>query len=428
MKVHVPGDKSITQRVLILAALASGKSRLRGLLHGGDVEATAQALRLLGVALPRIPSDRSELCITGVGSDGLRSPLQDLDLGNSGTGARLLLGVLAGSQIEATLVGDVSLQSRPMRRVCKPLRAMGARLEHLCEEGCMPIRVDRSGPLRSIDWMSPVPSAQVKSSILLAGLVGRTKVVVTEARQSRDHTERLFSEIGAPISIRNIPSGHQVELNNPPDIVAPLNFSVPGDVSSAAFVIAFAALGGAGVSVTIDNVSLNRTRTGFLDVFSRMGIDLTIEETGSGNTCEPRGLITASPSELHSTVVDAEEVPAVIDELPIIAVMGACSEGRTTIRGAGELRFKESDRIHSLVHNLQTLGVEVVEHEDGLEIEGTKRPLKGRIRAFGDHRIAMAFGVLAKLRGAHIEIDDPTLSDISFPGFWELLDKLTQAA
>jgi len=428
VKVRVPGDKSITQRVLILASLASGESRLRGLLHGGDVEATAQALRLLGLALPRIPTDGSELCVTGVGLDGLKSPLQDLNFGNSGTGARLLLGVLAASQVEATLVGDVSLQSRPMRRVCEPLRAMGARLEHLGEEGCMPIRVDHSGPLRSIDWMSPVPSAQVKSSILLAGLVGGTKAVVTEARQSRDHTERLFAEIGAPILIRNIPSGHQVELNNPPHIVAPLDFSVPGDVSSAAFIIAFAALGGAGVPVTIDNVSLNRTRTGFLDVFSRMGIDLTIEETGSGTTCEPRGLITANPSEVHGIEVDAEEVPAVIDELPIIAVMGACSEGRTTIRGAGELRLKESDRIHSLVQNLQTLGVEVVEHEDGLEIEGTRRPLKGRVRAFGDHRIAMAFGVLTKLKGTHIEIDDPTLSGISFPGFWGLLHKLTQAA
>ena len=428
VKVQVPGDKSITQRVLILASLASGKSRLKGLLHGGDVEATAQALRLLGVALPRIPTDGSELCISGVGLDGLRSPLQDLDLGNSGTGARLLLGVLAGSQAKATVVGDISLRSRPMRRVCDPLCEMGARLEHLGEEGRIPIRVDHSGPLRPIDWISPVPSAQVKSSILLAGLVGGAEVVVTEPRQSRDHTERLFSEIGAPISIRNISSGHQVGLSNPPDILAPLDFSIPGDVSSAAFIIAFAALGGVGISVTIDNVSLNPTRTGFLDVFSRMGIDLTIEETGLGNTCEPRGLITTSPSELYGTELDAEEIPGVIDELPIIAAIGACSEGRTVIRGAGELRLKESDRIHSLVYNLQRLGVEVVEHEDGLEIEGTRDPLQGRIMAFGDHRIAMAFGVLAKLNGSHIEIDDPTLSNISFPGFWELLDKLTQAA
>ena len=428
VKVQVPGDKSITQRVLILASLASGKSRLKGLLHGGDVEATAQALRLLGVALPRIPTDGSELCISGVGLDGLRSPLQDLDLGNSGTGARLLLGVLAGSQAKATVVGDISLQSRPMRRVCDPLCEMGASLEHLEEKGRLPIRVDHSGPLRPIDWISPVPSAQVKSSILLAGLVGGAEVVVTEARQSRDHTERLFSEIGAPISIRNISSGHQVRLSTPPDILAPLDFSIPGDVSSAAFIIAFAALGGVGISVTIDNVSLNPTRTGFLDVFSRMGIDLTIEETGLGNTCEPRGLITTSPSDLCGTELDAEEIPGVIDELPIIAAIGACSEGRTVIRGAGELRLKESDRIHSLVYNLQRLGVEVVEHEDGLEIEGTRDPLQGRIMAFGDHRIAMAFGVLAKLNGSHIEIDDPTLSNISFPGFWELLDKLTQAA
>ena len=428
VKVNVPGDKSITQRVLILASLASGESRLSGLLHGGDVESTAEALRSLGAELPSIPTDGSEIRITGVGLNGLRSPSKDLDLGNSGTGARLLLGVLAGSQVEATLVGDVSLQSRPMRRGCEPLHLRGARLEHLGEEGCMPIRVDNSAPLRSIDWLSPVPSAQVKSAILFAGLVGGTGAVVTEALQSRDHTERLFAEVGVPVSTRNIPSGHQVELNSPPDIVAPLDFSVPGDVSSAAFIIAFAALGGTGLSVTIDNVSLNPTRTGFLDVFSRMGTDLTIEKATSENTCEPKGSIATSPSELHGTEVNIREVPAVIDELPLIAVMGACSEGRTIIRGADELRLKESDRIHSLVQNLKALGVEVIEHEDGLEIEGAGRPLKGQVRAFGDHRIAMAFGVLAKLEGAHIEIDDPALSDISFPGFWEVLDKLTQAA
>ena len=428
MKVNVPGDKSITQRVLILASLASGESRLSGLLHGGDVESTAEALRSLGVGLPSIPTDGSEIRITGVGLNGLRSPSKNLDLGNSGTGARLLLGVLAGSQVEATLVGDVSLQSRPMRRVCEPLCLMGARLDHLGKDGCIPIRVDSAPPLRSIDWLSPVPSAQVKSAILFAGLVGGARAVVTETLQSRDHTERLFAEIGVPVSIQRIPSGHQVELSSPPDIIDPLDFSVPGDVSSAAFIIAFVALRGGGSSVTIDNVSLNRTRTGFLDVVARMGTDLTIEKSAFENTCEPRGSITASPSELQGTEVDIREVPTIIDELPIIAAMGACSEGRTIIRGASELRLKESDRIHSLVQNLQALGVKVVEHDDGLEIEGASRPLKGQVRAFGDHRIAMAFGVLSRLEEANIEIDDPALSDISFPGFWKILDKLTQAA
>ena len=428
MKVNVPGDKSITQRVLILASLASGESRLSGLLHGGDVESTAEALRSLGVGLPSIPTDGSEIRITGVGLNGLRSPSKNLDLGNSGTGARLLLGVLAGSQVEATLVGDASLQSRPMRRVCEPLCLMGARLDHLKKDGCIPIRVDSAPPLRSIDWLSPVPSAQVKSAILFAGLVGGARAVVTETLQSRDHTERLFAEIGVPVSIQRIPSGHQVELSSPPDIIDPLDFSVPGDVSSAAFIIAFVALRGGGSSVTIDNVSLNRTRTGFLDVVARMGTDLTIEKSAFENTCEPRGSITASPSELQGTEVDIREVPTIIDELPIIAAMGACSEGRTIIRGASELRLKESDRIHSLVQNLQALGVKVVEHDDGLEIEGASRPLKGQVRAFGDHRIAMSFGVLSRLEEANIEIDDPTLSDISFPGFWKILDKLTQAA
>lgn len=426
MKVHVPGDKSITQRVLILSSLASGESRVRGLLYGGDAEATARALRMLGVPLPSIPRDGSEVSITGVGLDGLKSPSQDLDLGNSGTGARLLLGVLAGSEVVATMVGDTSLQARPMHRVCDPLEAMGAQLEYLDVEGHIPIRVDHSHPLRSIEWRSPVASAQVKSSILLAGLVGGARTIVTEPRRSRDHTERLLAQGGVAISTRDVPEGHQVELGDPSNVLSPLDFSVPGDVSSAAFILALAALGGAGTSITTVNVGLNPTRTAFLDVFARMGVSLTIEEPDRGYTCEPQGSVTANPSEVHGTDVIAEEVPSVIDELPIIAAMGACSKGITTIRGAGELRVKESDRIHSLVHNLRMLGVEVTEYEDGLEIEGTSRPLTGRIQAFGDHRIAMAFGVLAKVRKNHIEIDDPTLSDVSFPGFWPLLDALVQ--
>lgn len=424
--VRVPGDKSITQRVLILSSLALGESRLRGLLHGGDAESTAQALRLLGVPLPDIPRDGSEIRVTGVGLDGLNSPPQSLDLGNSGTGVRLLLGVLAGSGVEATLVGDISLSTRPMGRVCEPLREMGAYLDHLEVEGCLPIQVRPSSSLRSIEWLSPVPSAQVKSSILLAGLLGGTDTTVIEERRSRDHTERLLAETGASVSIQNIVEGHQVKLNDPPRVLTPLNFRVPGDVSSAAFIVGLAALGGTRMPVTLIDVSLNPTRTGFLDVFSRMGVSLKIENAVHEHSCEPRGSIITKRSMLNGTDVSPSDVPSVIDEIPVIAVMAACSEGSTTIRGAGELRLKESDRIYSLTHNLRSLGVPVTEYEDGLVIKGTRKTLKGSVQTFGDHRIAMAFGILGQLGENEIEIEDSSLSDVSFPGFWNLLHELTQ--
>lgn len=427
VRVRVPGDKSITQRVLILSSLALGESRLRGLLYGGDAESTAQALRLLGVPFPEIPKDGSEIRVSGVGLEGLNPPPQNLDLGNSGTGARLLLGVLAGSGIKATLVGDASLSNRPMGRVCDPLREMGADIHHLEAKGHLPIQVRPSSSLRSIKWLSPVPSAQIKSSILLAGLLGGVGVTVTEERQSRDHTERLLAEIGAPIEIRDEQGSHQVKLNNPPRVLTPLDFRVPGDLSSAAFIVALAALGATGgTPVNLVDVNLNPTRTGFLGVFSRMGVNLKIKNAISKDNCEPRGSIITRPSMLYGTDVSPNEVPSVIDELPIIAVMGACSEGTTTIRGAGELRLKESDRIHSLVHNLRMLGVDVTEYEDGLMIEGTQESLKGRVQVFGDHRIAMAFGILGKLGNNEIEINDSSLSDVSFPGFWSVLDELAQ--
>ncbi|HAC06545.1 MAG TPA: 3-phosphoshikimate 1-carboxyvinyltransferase [Gemmatimonadetes bacterium] len=424
MRVHVPGDKSLTQRALILSALAEGESRISGLLFGGDAESTANALRALGAGIPQIPSDGSEITVQGVGLGGLRSPGSQLDLGNSGTGARLLLGVLSGSAVETTITGDESLRSRPMRRVTEPLSAMGARFDFLAEDGLLPIRLRGKRPLQEIDWSTPVASAQVKSSILLAGLTGGASALITEPEQSRDHTERIFRQVGVSTESRAVADGWRVEMHNPPNRISELDFRVPGDVSSAAFLLASAVLGGTAASLDIVGVGLNPTRTAFLDVLERMGAEITVETDADDENLEAKGTVSASLSSLTGTHVGAAEVPRMIDELPLVAVLGARAQGETSIRGAQELRAKESDRIDAVVRNLRVLGVDVEEHEDGLIVLGSDRPLKGRVEAFDDHRIAMAFGVLGAAPGNDIEVDDPHASGVSFPGFWELLREL----
>jgi len=424
VRVHVPGDKSLTQRALILSALAEGESRISGLLFGGDAESTANALRALGAGIPQIPSDGSEITVQGVGLGGLRSPGSQLDLGNSGTGARLLLGVLSGSAVETTITGDESLRSRPMRRVTEPLSAMGARFDFLAEDGLLPIRLRGKRPLQEIDWSTPVASAQVKSSILLAGLTGGASALITEPEQSRDHTERIFRQVGVSTESRAVADGWRVEMHNPPNRISELDFRVPGDVSSAAFLLASAVLGGTAASLDIVGVGLNPTRTAFLDVLERMGAEITVETDADDENLEAKGTVSASLSSLTGTHVGAAEVPRMIDELPLVAVLGARAQGETSIRGAQELRAKESDRIDAVVRNLRVLGVDVEEHEDGLIVLGSDRPLKGRVEAFDDHRIAMAFGVLGAAPGNDIEVDDPHASGVSFPGFWELLREL----
>ncbi|MDZ7779922.1 MAG: 3-phosphoshikimate 1-carboxyvinyltransferase [Gemmatimonadota bacterium] len=429
MRVTVPGDKSLTQRALILSALASGESRLRGLLHGGDAASTRDALARLGAAVPAIPGNGGEVVVRGVGLGGLRDPGGELDLGNSGTGTRLLLGVLAGTELHVHLTGDTSLRTRPMRRVTEPLHAMGATFTFHEIDGKLPLTIRGRHPLAPIDWESPVASAQVKSAILLAGLTGGAFALVTEPRKSRDHTERLFSEVGVGVISHAVEGGWRVELRDPPERIRPLDFEVPGDFSSAAFLLAFAVLGGgAPDGLTVERVGLNPTRTAFLDVLDRMGARLTVEADRHDPGAEPRGSVTASGSALRATTVDGEEVPRLIDELPLVAALGARAAGTTRIRGAAELRAKESDRIVTMVENLRAVGARAEELEDGLEVEGADGPLRGKVRTAGDHRIAMAFGVLGALPGNEIEIDDPGAADVSFPGFWAALARLGEGA
>ncbi len=420
-RVRVPGDKSLTQRALILASLSDGRSRLRGLLHGGDADSTAGALRALGVRVPPLPSDGGEVIIEGVGPGGLVPPGDVLDLANSGTGTRLLMGVVAGSGVRATFTGDASLRVRPMGRVVEPLRQMGARFEYLEREGRLPLVVEGRRPLAPLDWTSPVASAQVKSAILLAGLVGGAFALVTEPRRSRDHTERLLRAVGAPVLEHAVKEGWRVELREPPERLRPLDFEIPGDFSSAAFLLARAALGRPGEGIAIERVGLNPTRTAFLAVLERMGARVRVEPDEAASDPEPIGTVVVEPGPLRATTVEADEVPALIDELPLVAVLGARAEGVTRIRGAAELRAKESDRIAAMVGNLRTLGARAEELEDGLEVEGGDGPLSGRVRTEGDHRIAMSFGVLAASGPHAIEIDDPGAAAVSFPGFWEAL-------
>ena len=425
-RIRVPGDKSVTQRALIFASLASGESRLRGLLPGEDPQATAAALRALGVDIPPFDGDGAEVRIQGVGLRGLQEPRHDLDFENSGTGARLMLGVLAGQPMNVTVTGDASLRSRPMGRVTDPLSKMGAVFREVGEPDRLPLEV-RGGTLEPLDYDSPVASAQVKSALLLAGLVSGALVLVSEPHRSRDHTERMLSMSGVSVVSHEAGGVWRVELRDPPERIAPLDLEVPGDFSSAAFFLALAILDGVEGGLEIEHVGMNPTRRGLLDVLDRMGASVGADPFAEEDGGEPVSSLRGRPSKLIGTTVGADEVPAMIDEFPVLAILAARAEGVTRITGAAELRVKESDRILVLVENLRAVGVRAEELSDGLEIEGGDHPLAGRVSSHHDHRIAMAFGVLGALPGNRIEIEGADVADVSFPGFWGMLEDLTAA-
>jgi 3-phosphoshikimate 1-carboxyvinyltransferase len=408
--VRVPGDKSISHRALICAALAGGRSRIRNILPSADVHSTAGVLRALGVAIPPLGDD---VRVDGRGLGGLHEPGSDLDCGNSGTTARLLSGVLSGHAFSSRLVGDESLSRRPMARVAKPLTAMGAAF-HFEDGQHLPMTVS-GGQLRPIEWESPTASAQVKSAILFAGLVARVPVSVTEPVRSRDHTERMLSALG--VELRSC--GGNASLT-PATEISSFQLDVPADPSSAAFLAALAAAGGTGArsALQLTDVALNPTRLGFFRVLREMGADVTweVEREECG---EPVGMISVAAGSLASVEVDGARVPAMIDELPLLACLATRATGETVIRGAGELRVKESDRITAVVSNLRAIGADAEELPDGLVVRGTPgSSLGGSIRAHGDHRLAMAFGVLGVLSGRTIAIDDEACVGVSYPGFW----------
>lgn len=413
--VQLPGDKSISHRALILSALASGTSRIRDILQSDDVESTAGALRAMGTNIAELSSS---IAVQGRGLRGLTVPATVLDCGNSGTTARLLAGVVAGHPFSATLTGDDSLRRRPMGRVARPLTRMGARIE-LGLGDQLPMTV-HGADLRGIHWTSPTASAQVKSAVLLAALCARVPVTVDEPVRSRDHTERMLLALGADLSLdrTGVSLNHNVSLD-------PLDITVPRDPSAAAFMAGLAALADAG-ELTLPGVCVNPTRIGFVGVLQRMGAQVTLRNEHDASS-EPVADITVAPGELRGASIQAEEIPSLIDELPLIACVAARAQGETTISGAAELRFKESDRIAAIVSNLRTLGAEAEETVDGLRVIGSARPLRGRVVTYGDHRIAMAFGVLGAAQGCDIEVDDLRCVDVSYPRFWHDLAAVTAA-
>ncbi|HWH52173.1 MAG TPA: 3-phosphoshikimate 1-carboxyvinyltransferase [Gemmatimonadaceae bacterium] len=410
--LHMPGDKSISHRSLILGALGVGESRITGILESQDVHSTAGVLRTLGVDVPVLSPD---FVLRGVGSERFTPPAANLDCGNSGTTTRLMAGVVAALPIEATFVGDTSLSRRPMRRIARPLEAMGARVR-LPEHGGLPMTI-RGGALHDAAWTSEVASAQVKSAILLAALTSGVGATVTEPSRSRDHTERMLQARGAALTIR----GTTVCLATGSSIRA-LDTAVPGDPSSAAFFAALAALADGG-ELRLIGVCVNETRTGFLTQLRRMGASV-IEHNKRLEGGESVADLVVSPGRLVATTVGEGDVPAMIDELPLLACLAARAEGESVVTGASELRAKESDRITAVVDNLRALGATVTELSDGMRIVGSDRPLRGRVATHGDHRLAMAFGVLGAAAGNDIEIDDRDCVAVSYPGFWRDLERV----
>jgi 3-phosphoshikimate 1-carboxyvinyltransferase len=409
--LRVPGDKSISHRALMLAALGNGRSRVRGLLQSADVQSTAGVLRALGVPIPALSAE--EMVIEGVGLRGLAQPSGDLDCGNSGTTARLMSGIVAGSPLWATFIGDESLSRRPMRRVAAPLTAMGAQVS-LPPHGGLPMTI-RGAKLKGITWHADVASAQVKSAILLAGLVADVPVEIHEPAATRDHTERMLRARG--VDVRN------------EDLVVSLlpsarldagDVDVPGDPSSAAFVAGLAALGGTREPVRIENVGVNPGRAGAFRALLRMGAALEYEDVAEQGG-EPVATIVCGAGALRGITIAPDDVPSLIDELPLLACVAARADGETRVTGAAELRVKESDRIKAIVDNLRAIGADAEEIADGFVVRGSQRPLAGRVVTHGDHRIAMAFGVLGAVAGNAISVDDPSCVGVSWPSFWDAL-------
>ncbi len=415
--VRPPGDKSISHRALMLAALARGESELAGLLTGEDVKSTARVLRQLGADISPI---RDAGTVT-VRASRITHPASRLHCGNSGTTARLLLGILAGQRFPATLTGDASLRRRPMRRVTEPLRAMGAEIKE-ARGDALPLSI-RGGRLHALTYTTPVASAQVKSALLLAGLTGKVPVTVREPYLSRDHTERLLLHVGLDLRYDNGAIRFQPSAKTVPG----LQLSIPGDVSSAAFLVAAAVLAEGG-ELVIENVGVNPTRTGFLVVLERMGAHVervNLRDEGG----EPVADLIARPAALRGAEIAAAEVPTLVDEVPILAVLASRAAGgdETVFREVGELRVKESNRLELIAANLRAVGTAAEARGNDLFVRGGgTRPPRGRVETARDHRLAMAFAVLGTIPGADVRLSERASVAISYPRFFSDLRRIAK--
>jgi 3-phosphoshikimate 1-carboxyvinyltransferase len=419
-RLRVPGDKSIAHRYALLSSIADGQSRIENYAPGADCASTLNCINLLGATVTREPSaiDAAvpSVVVEGRGVGGLRSPSHALDCGNSGSTMRMLSGIVAAHPFDSTLAGDASLSRRPMRRVIAPLRAMGATIE--ASDGDRPPMTIRGAALRGIAFAPEVPSAQVKSAVLLAGLHATGETRVTEPATTRDHTERALAAYGVGLKrdgrTLTLPSGQRLR---------PLKLRVPGDLSSAAF-LAVAAAALPGSDLTIEGVGLNPTRALLVDILRRAGaqVDTEIEEEWHG---EPVGHIRVRHSSLRDVVISPEEVPEVIDELPVLAALGTFG-GSVSVSGAQELRVKESDRIASLVGGLRAMGADADERQDGFTVRGSRRLSGATVDAHGDHRLAMAFAIAA-LGGTDITtIEGADVVSVSYPSFFDDLERVAR--
>ncbi|MBU6234221.1 MAG: 3-phosphoshikimate 1-carboxyvinyltransferase [Alphaproteobacteria bacterium] len=414
--IKVPGDKSMSHRAVMFGALAEGTTTVTGLLEGEDVLSTAAAMRAMGATVNK---QGDTWTITGVGTKGLSQPAETLDLGNSGTSARLITGIIAGYPIKATMTGDASLTKRPMKRVMDPLTQMGASFQS--NDGKMPMTVQGSAALQAMHYDMPVASAQVKSAVILAGLNAQGTTSVREPKPSRDHTERMLGAFGVSCTT----DGNVVSIKGGQRLKAPANtVVVPGDPSSAAFAIV-AALLIEGSEIIIENVGLNPTRTGLFDTLRDMGGHLEIinrRDVGG----EPVGDLRVKHSSLKGTTVPVSRVPSMIDEFPVLFVAAACADGETFCDSLDELRVKESDRLKTMAENLTACGVKCEEGEMSLRIFGNGTPPKGgaTVKTHLDHRIAMAHLVLGAVSQQPVSIDDAAAIATSFPGFVALMNNL----
>ncbi len=411
--VTVPGDKSISHRAVMFGALADADTHITGFLMGEDCLSTISCFKKMGVSID--VSDK-EVVVHGVGLHGLKSPTELLYTGNSGTTTRLLCGILAGQPFSCTLNGDASIQKRPMGRIIKPLREMGADISgkdgNLCPLDIHP------APLHGIRYDMPVASAQLKSAILLAGLFADSPTTVIEPAPSRDHTERMLRGLGAQV----VSNGTEITLT-PPKALHAVNVEVPGDISSAAYFLV-AGLILPNSDIVIRNVGINPTRTGILDALEAMGAN--IERLNERGTVEPICDLRVRSSHLHGTIISGDMIPRLIDEIPVLAVAAAFAEGETVIRDAQELKVKESNRIATMTTELSKTGADVQETDDGMIIRGGK-PLHGAdFASYADHRVAMSMAVCALACEGDSSIDDPDCVAISYPTFFETLDALKQ--
>ena len=410
--VSVPGDKSISHRALMLASIAEGETHIRGFLDGEDCLATMAALVHLGATIDA--TGRTNLIVRGRGKDGLSAPAGELDLGNSGTAMRLMTGILAGQPFTATLTGDLSLSARPMDRIIEPLAQMGVRIDS--DDGRPPLTIHGNPGLSGILYELPVASAQVKSAVLLAGLYAKNETTIIEPSATRDHTERMLAAMGADIAVGET----QIVLRGGQSLSG-AEIEVPGDLSSAAFLIGAALLADAG-ELMITNVGVNPTRTGVIDILRSMGGDIELENVRLYGE-EPVADIRVRASRLVGVDIDPALAPLAIDEFPLLFVAAAAASGVTRFSGLGELRVKESDRISAMCDGLRALGIALSESEDGATVQGGAIA-GGSVQSCGDHRIAMAFAIAGTIAQWPVRIEDTAAVDTSFPGFVESLRSL----